>query len=90
MEAVIPILGDASHVKSKALRRLHFDCFHQVAAEALKRSSVDDESRQQQLPAPERQVRLDLLRKRLLPIKIKGELLPSNNLIDKFVGFAET
>ena len=41
-EAILPILGTEGHVKVKALRKLHFDCFHQVAAEALRKSTQDD------------------------------------------------
>eukprot|EP00973_Karenia_brevis_P027474 3789564-Karenia_brevis.AAC.1 len=56
----------------------------------MRRTAVDEDSKQKKLPAPERQVRLDLLRKRLVPIKLKGDLLPSNSLIDKFVAFADS
>ena len=89
-QAILPILGNEGHIKVKSLHKLHFDCFHQVAAEALRRTTQDDDSKPKKLPAPERQVRLEAIKERLKPIRIKGELLPSNLLIDKYVSMAES
>ena len=44
-EAILPIPGNEGHIKVKALLKLHFDCFHQVAAEALRKTTQDYHSK---------------------------------------------
>ena len=54
-EVVIPVLGDANHPKKAALRRLFFEAFTTMAADAQHRASqTDDDTKIRKLPKEER------------------------------------
>eukprot|EP00973_Karenia_brevis_P020733 2847219-Karenia_brevis.AAC.1 len=62
-----------------------------MAADAQRRANgVDDESRRQKLPGPERSARLEEVRNELTGLKISGKLEPSHALVDKFVAMQES
>eukprot|EP00973_Karenia_brevis_P009244 1254472-Karenia_brevis.AAC.1 len=62
-EVVVPILGTADHPQKAAFRRLFFDSYAMVAADAQRRATgVEDETKPKRLPGAERNVRIDELK----------------------------
>ena len=83
-EVVIPILGDENHTKKAALRRLFFEAFTAMAADAQHRATqTDDDTRIRKLPKEERELRMSLLKAELTGLSIEGPLEPSHTLINK-------
>eukprot|EP00973_Karenia_brevis_P007064 958021-Karenia_brevis.AAC.1 len=72
-EVVTPILGEETHPLKAALRRLFFDAYAMVAADAQRRASgLEDESKPKKLPGAERQARLEEVRSKLSGLNIVG------------------
>ena len=90
-EVVVPLLGDSDHPSKAALRRLFFDCYTAMAAEA-QRSVLgnEDDSKPRKLPGPERAHRLQEVKQDLSGLKISGPLEPSHALVDKVTSMVET
>ena len=83
-EVVIPILGDENHTKKAALRRLFFEAFTAMAADAQHRATqTDDDTRIRKLPKEERELRMSMLKAELTGLSIEGPLEPSHTLINK-------
>eukprot|EP00973_Karenia_brevis_P084509 11730072-Karenia_brevis.AAC.1 len=65
-EVVMELLGSDTHPLKPALRRLFFDCYTMVAADAQRRAvGVEDDAKPRKLPGPERQSRLKAIRELL-------------------------
>ena len=90
-EVVIPILGEESHPKKAALRRLFFEAFTAIAADAHHRATqTDEDTRTRKLPKEERELRMALLKAELTGLSIEGPLEPSHTLINKCHEMAES
>ena len=90
-EVVIPILGDANHPKKASLRRLFFEAFMTMAADAQHRATqTDDDQKIRKLPKEERELRMSQLKQELTGLSIEGPLEPSHTLINKFHEMAES
>ena len=83
-EVVIPVLGDESHPKKASLRRLFFEAFTTMAADAQHRAcQTDDDTKVRKLPKEKRDLRMAQLKSELAAISIEGPLGPSHTLINK-------
>eukprot|EP00973_Karenia_brevis_P015903 2175479-Karenia_brevis.AAC.1 len=73
------------------MRRLFFDSYAMVAADAQRKASgMDDESKPKKLPGPERSARLEAVRAQLTGLNITGPMEPSHALVDKLVAMQES
>ena len=91
-KVVIPLLGAEDLPLEPALRRLHFEAYTLAIAEGQRLAAGhDDDSKPRKLPAAEREVRLEELKRDLAPaVEVTGSLEPSHLLIDKFANMVET
>ena len=79
------VFGVATVGQLALLRKLHFEATTLIVAsinEQVKSDTVDPTSLTKRLPAAEKQSRLDSQAERLAGLNIKGELLPSHQLVD--------
>ena len=85
------IFGRADHPREHAVRRLFFEAFTLASHDITRRlSHPEDEGKApRKLPLEERGERMRALKKDLECLNIRGELEPSNALIDKFVEMEE-
>ena len=92
VKVVIPVLGTEEHRLTAALRRLHFDAYTLIAADAQRRGAgMEEDAKPRRLPAPEQNSRLDELKIQLNPgVQIQRPLEPSHLLIDKYTAMVET
>ena len=90
-KVVIPILGGQESPLEPALRRLHFEAYTLIAADAARRAAGGDEAaRHKTLPGPERADRLREIKLELTGVDIVGPLVPSHALVDKFTAMQES
>ena len=91
LEVVVPILGHDAHPKKAALRRLFFESFTTMAADAHHRATqTDEDTRIRKLPKEEREIRMASLKAELTGLSIEGPLEPSHTLINKVHGMVES
>ena len=72
------------------IRRLHFECYSAYIGEMQRKTLPEDLHRRRMLPAAERAFRLWELDCSLTGVSFKGELEPSDELVNKFVTMQET
>ena len=85
-DILFPLFGENNPTEKAAVRRLFYEAYSMSAAEVVRMSTqVDEEEKPKKLPAPERADRFDTLKAKLSGLKLKGELEPSNALVDKVV-----
>ena len=85
------ILGSADHRKEHAVRRLFFEAHAMAQADLSRRISNPDEEGKapRKLPIEERGERWRLLKLELPNLNLRGDLEPSQALVDKFVDMEE-
>ena len=85
-DILMPLFNDVNPPEKAAMKRLFFESYFMSAQEVLKMSAqVDEEEKPKKLPAPERADRFETLKEKLSGLKLRGELEPSNALVDKVV-----
>ena len=90
-KVVVPVLGGQENPLEPALRRLHFEAYTLIAADAARRAAGGDEaSRHKTLPGPERADRLKEIKMELTGVDIVGPLVPSHALVDRFTAMQES
>ena len=81
-DILIPLLGDADHVKRSALRRFHFESYSLGASDLRRQIERGDDSAPRKIPNVEREDRKIKLEARLVGQDMEGDMEPSNSLID--------
>lgn len=81
---IIPVLGDAEHVKQAALRRLFYEAYSFVSAEMRSKVERTDSDAPKRLPVPERASRMRAFVARLPGVQVTGPYEPSHALVDLF------
>ena len=89
-EIMIPLLGDENHPLKASVRMLHFEAFT-VMAEEMKRkaSRADEDDKPRKLPQAELAFRLRKIQVELVGLTIKGDLEPSDTLVNRFAAMQE-
>ncbi len=88
-EVVVPLLGDASHLRVPAVRRLFFEAYTLAGADLKRRAEGTADDAPRKVPNEERFERRSALAARLPNLKLEGELDVSNRLIDTCVELYE-
>ena len=90
-KVVKKILGEETHKKEHALRRLFFEAHTMASMDVQRRMAHPEEEGKhpRKLPLEERGERLKEIKLELAGLNIRGELEPSNALVDKFVEMEE-
>ncbi len=89
LELVVPLLGEAGHVKTPAVRRLFFEAYTLAGADLKRRAEGTTDDAPRKVPNEERYERRLRLASRLPNIKLEGELDVSNRLLDACVEIYE-
>ena len=89
-QVVIPGLGRADHPDLPTMRRLYFEAFMLSANELRQRTEAKPEGIPREVPAPERRERRQKTAKRLVGLNIRGNLEPSNRLIDRCLDMVDS
>jgi hypothetical protein len=88
-QVVIPGLGSADHPDLPIMRRLYFEAFMLSANELRQRTESKPEGIPREVPTAERRERRQKTEQRLVGLNIRGNLEPSNRLIDRCIDMVD-
>jgi len=88
-EVLVKLTGQDDHAILAAVRRLHFESYTQYGQESKRQVEQVHDLAPRELPVAERHHRLESLKLTYKGLKIVGEVVPSDVVVDKYVQMQE-